>query len=267
MKTRRFVLLVVLGMLGLLLTGCLDVKQEITFKGDNTGHFLFDMGMSQELLSLSQSQGGSSTGNPFESDMSSNPYVTNYTATEYDDSDMHHYMLEMDITDMMAFFNSQDVSNSEDMMFSLTQQPNGNYLFKETLNMSGASSEAGLSGQDMSSDLVATAFAGKFWTLRIKVPNVVNHNGTLDSKTGFLEWKIPMADLMSNTAPTTEMWVEFRPGTDYTKYLPYAIGALVCCVVVVLIVAAVVLIVVLRKKKKAAPAEPPATPTGQNPTP
>lgn len=211
------------------LTGCINVNQAVEINPDGSGSFSMDLGVSESLMAMAEASGQATGEKPsfgMEEDLvSDNPYVAEVHTNEYNEDGYKHYSVEADITDMNAFLSQMSETNESGMTVSLEELDNGNIIFRQNIDIQ----QNGVSSDDSEMDalisgMVANAFQGNHWTVTLKVPNVVETNGTLDDETGVVTWSIPMTDLMNHKPH--ELVAEFRPITLFQTILPYLAASL-----------------------------------------
>lgn len=229
--------LIVSILLAFLLSGCINITQSIEINADGSGKFSMDLGMSEMLLNMGEefdeeSEGGKFSLNEMKEDMeltSDNPYVTNVKVDEYNEEGYKHFSVEADISDMHAFLSDLQAEDNSGIKFTLQQKENGNMHFVQVIDLS-----EGVAGEDISEEemsefsnlMVANAFQGNYWTLTLKLPNVVETNGEWDEETNTVTWSIPMADVLMDQE-MYEMSAEYRPPSSGITPQYYLLGGVV----------------------------------------
>jgi len=206
--------------LALLLAGCINVNQSIEIYEDGSGKFAIDLGMSEMLVNMGEELGeGSGMETSFgeveeEMDLNDeNPYVSNVVTNEFNEDGYKHYFVEADISDMKAFLSEIQEGDESGLNITLEQTEDGNLLFTQIIDMSSGLADEEASDEEVnefSNFMMEGAFQGNYWTLTLKLPNVVETNGELDEESNTVTWSIPMADLVMEQE-TYEMTAEYKP--------------------------------------------------------
>ncbi len=254
MKVKKVLLCLALGAMLLLLSGCFQATEEYWVNTDGSGKMHFEIGVSEALLNMGES-------NPVDGNQlfteqgidNQNPYLKNVKTSENSNNGIHYYIIDADVTDFSKVFEN---STQSGFQVQIDKLPNGNYLFKRTMDLAtmnvGQEASMNPEGMDLSS-LVTAMFADKYWTIRLHADNVVNMNGTQDKEKKLIEWKVPMSQMFGGK-DTIEMTAEIQTGLPFLTYLLIGGGGL-------LVIAAVVIGVLLVKRSRAknqAPPPPPA---------
>lgn len=247
MKRSRFILIALAMMVVLALSGCINFKEELWLNADGSGKFSIDIGMSQSLIDMAKGSGTDPFADFKKEFENKDPLVKNVSSKEYSDKvggqDMKHYVVTMEVTDMVKYMEQQSKSSDGTLKISLKKLENGNYSFTQTLNMGGSGDITG--GVDPKS--LQTFLKDMFWTVVVHVPSVVSADKTAKVSGATVEWAIPIGDVMAATKPI-ELKLEYSPkgGGDFPTWIIFVI---VGVVVVALIVVGVLLI--LRRRKPA----------------
>ncbi|NTV36404.1 MAG: hypothetical protein HGA53_05575, partial [Anaerolineaceae bacterium] len=253
MKKRIFLVFTVIFSV-LVLSACFDMTQEYTINPDGTGKFMFDQGISNSIAQM-----GGDTATLFsdlqkvDQEISANEGFKNVKSEQYTKDDMTRFKVTGEFLSLEALtttFNSMNTGTP----VTFKKLENGNYAYQQTISPSslGTDSLGGSSSDPNSAEMLKSMFKDKFWTVRFTVPKIVNTNGKVQGASNTVEWKIPLADLMSGTEPI-EMNLEFSlvggGGSNSVLFILIGVGvALIALIVVVLIVA---------RNKKPQPAYPP----------
>jgi len=231
------------------ITGCINVNQAIEIESDGSGSFSMDLGVSESLMAMAEASGQATGEEPsfgMEKELvSDSPYVGEVHTKEYNEDGYKHYAVDADITDMKAFFSQMSDTNESGMSVSLVELDNGNLLFRQNIDVQ----QNGVSSDDSELDtimsgMVANAFQGNYWTVTLKVPNLVDTNGKLDDETGVITWSIPMTELMNHKP--RELTAEFRPTTLFQTILPYLAVLLAAGI----LIAAALLLIARRRRSQ-----------------
>ncbi len=260
MKINKAFLCLVLGAMLLLLSGCFQVTEEYWVNTDGSGKMHFEVGVSEALLSMGES-------NPIDSSQifseqgldSQNPYLKNIKTSENSADGMHFYVLDADITD---FSKVSENGAESGFQIQVEKLANGNYLFKRTMDLAtlnAAQADPSLDmGDENMADLVEAMFSDKYWVIRLHVNNVVNTNGTLDKEKQLVEWKVPLSQLMSGKE-TIEMTAEISMGPSISLYLLIGGGVLLLAIV------GIVVWLFLKKRAQSKDQVPPPPPASIEP--
>ncbi len=263
MKLNKVFLFLVMGAMLLLLTGCFQVTEEYWVNTDGSGKMHFELGVSEALLSMGDS-------NPIDGSQlfteegldAQNPYLKNVKTSENSNNGMHYYVIDADITDFSKVFESATAESG--FQIQVEKLANGNYQFKRTMDLAtmnaGQDASLGLGDDADMTNMVAAMFSDKYWIVRLHVDNVVNTNGTLDKENKLVEWKVPFSQVIGGK-DTIEMTAEISMGSPVLLYVAVGVGILLLIAVVV----GVLLVKRARARNQAPPPppeniEPPAEP-------
>ncbi len=248
MKSKRWIVMIILFSMALLLSGCINIAQEYWINADGTAKVSLDMGVSESLLSMGGS--GGSSGNPLdelktEFDEKTNPLIKNVQSKEYTDKDMRHYAVTFDVTKFDEFIAQQSKEASDTFNITLEKKSNGNVVFKQILKMDN-SSTTGVDPKQLES-----MFKDMYWSVVVHVPAIVSTDGTKKDNTT-VEWKIPMSEVAAGKIDRV-LTVEYNPSGGGAGGLSALIIILVVAAVLI-IAALLVYFLVLKKRKPAAAA-------------
>lgn len=212
-------------------TACLELTQEIWVNADGSGRMSFDVMVPEALLAMAEE---SEDGNPFgenqaaweslKADPSQVPNLRSLDYQEYVEGEFHHFLIELEVDDATRLPETmveleKRTGDEADADEETPQEPEamtppsdmrleplggGKMLFVQTLvsedigDVERGESEEADAAQEA---FLASMFAGKYYTVRLHAPKVNSTNGALDETTRTVEWKIPMADVMSQKVP------------------------------------------------------------------
>lgn len=251
MKTTR--VLVISFLLLVLLSGCVDITQELTINSDGSGSISIDQGISKSVLDMGGDQGSVFNDlKKLETDLRADSTFKNIRVEEYTQDEMVHYKLSADFTNLDAMIKAFGQANLGTPV-SLEKLDNGNYRFRQEISPANLGGESMNANDQASKEMVKSLFKDRFWTLRITVPNIVSTNGQRNGNQ--VEWKIPLADLMtSSEASVMELEFSLKSGVNnLALYLLIGGG-------IFLLAALVLLIVILTRKKQPQGYYPPSPP-------
>lgn len=227
------------------LTGCVNVAQEIELNPDLSGKLTFDIAVSETVDTVAAQQVKDLIAlfdTMSKLDIKETSLTNTFTTDEYTRDGNKHYVYTLGTNNLQVYLAVLQTSLSKaGIAMSIEKLDNRNLLFKQTIDMSKADTIA------IPKLLLDPTLKGYEWTLRMKVPNVVQTNGAYDAATETVTWRVPMAEIYGNQV--IEMTVEFKQPFKM-EYLYLIGGALLALLV------AVVVVLVLRRKKKAS-LEPP----------
>mgnify|MGYP001358384076 CR=1 FL=1 len=251
MKTIR--VLAVALLLAALLAGCVDITQELVIRADGSGSISIDQGIAQSVFEMGGDQGSVFNDlKNLQAELSADTMFQNIRVDEYTQDEMVHFKLSADFTSLEAMIKAFEQANLGTPV-TLEKLDNGNYRFSQVISPNNLGGESFNTEDQASMEMVKSLFQDRYWTLRIDVPRIVSTNG--QRKGNQVEWKIPLADLMTSTE-AYEMNLEFSlQGGSNSLALYLLIGG-----GVLLLAALVALIIILTRKKSAAQPYPPAPP-------
>ncbi len=267
---RRIWVLAGFVLLTMILSGCMNVREEVWINADNTARMAVDYGLSEEMMK--SLEGFASTPAPGEPTPTPDPsmqnpaeesfkefresaYITDFKTREYVDEKekMRHFVAEFTVTDFKAFVeernkrSASNKSNSSQVFYKLEELDNGNMRYTQTFEAQKETSPM---------QIPASVFSGMYYDLVVHVPKVVDSNGKVESNT--VTWHMEMGELISNKQDIV-CTVEYSKASGLLG-LPWWVGvvaAVVCCLGLVVIVA-IVVVVVMKRNKKPTAAPPPA---------
>lgn len=216
------------------LTGCFDLLQEIWVAPDGSARMVLDVSLPKGVLQLAGRD-------PFikmredakktEEDLKKDPSVKKFEFRDYEEGDVHHLVYELEVTDATKLGDLQKRATADaakdakkgpgdSMTFHFEKGAGGKLLFVQRLGKGGAAgADAGAeeSGADQAAkqfgkQMAMAMFAGHYVTVRVHGPAIADTNGTLNDKKDTAEWKIPVAELMSEDAPPHELRAEINVG-------------------------------------------------------
>ena len=250
MKTIR-VLLVSL-ILTVFLAGCVDITQELMIRADGSGSISIDQGISQSVLEMGGDQGSVFNDlKTLQAELTADTMFQNIRVEEYTQDEMVHFKLSADFSSLEAMIKAFEQANLGTPV-TLEKMDNGNYRFSQVISPTNLGGESFNTEDQASMDMVKSLFKDRYWTLRIEVPRVITTNGQRNGNQ--VEWKIPLADLMTSTQ-AYEMNLEFSlQGGNNGLALYLLIGG------GVLLLGALVALLIIVTRKKNPPVSYPPTP-------
>ncbi len=220
----RYLILPLLA--ALLCAGCMEYTQEIVVNPDGSGSSTVDFAMSTSLFALAQQAGNDEPGadqrdplaetrekfSAMRDRLAAHPAVRRADYREYTAGDMQHFAVSIDLTDitrlsdLQEFLNEGGIGNGPDegrnrSQLSLTAQENG-LRFRYLMELVPDGEENGTGeNAEMGRAMLASAFARKYFTVRVRGPQVhvpaaalANSSPAADGSS--VEWRIPMTELL-----------------------------------------------------------------------
>lgn len=232
MKLNKAFLILVLGAMLLLLSGCFSLTEDYWVNVDGTGKMHYEIGLSEAIIQMAGENNPIDTSQIFAQQGvdSQNPGLKNIKMSENSANDMHYYIIDADITDFgQAFADSAKAG----FKIQVEKLPNGNYAFKRTMDFATLMADQG-AGVDLNDpqmrSLFGSMFTDKYWIIRLHADNVVNTNGNWDSGKKYVEWKLPFSQVMSSAEPI-EMTAEISTRPSISLYLLIGGGVLLLAIV------------------------------------
>ncbi len=221
MNVTRGLLLFILSIVS---TGCLELTQEVWVNGDGSGRMRLDIALPQGLLEMAAEAEG---GNPLAENLEEYerlkahpeeiPNLRSVDHSEYVDGEFHHFVIELEVDDVTALPETmaqlqkrtavgEEQAEKADELASqhemrLERVGRGRMVFVQSLVDDSQMTEA--PGPDMKEldasgkAFLASMFAGKHFTVRLHAPKVTSTNGVVDETARTIEWKIPLTELMA----------------------------------------------------------------------
>ncbi len=134
---------------------------------------------------------------------------------------------------------------------TLEKLDNGNVRFHQVIDMSNATADASEEGASLEMGMLSAVLSDQYWVVRLHTPNIVETNGEWDKETKTVEWKIPMAQLLSSNSPT-ELTAEFKIGSEFPWFI---VGVVAAAIVVVSFIGIGIAFFIWRRRKPASAGE------------
>jgi hypothetical protein len=212
-----------LALLLVVSTGCIDLREEVRVHADGTAVYTVDMAMPEMFMGFAAAAGdsASSPGEALWGPVSGGSAADSTRTREFVEGDMHHFEMERDLRGLeqlaaLAMADSAGEGMAGRIMpgFRVTRLDGNRVrlvreLSRDSTNQIGAGSELGegLAGMATGVDPEAAArtmFAGRSYVLRLHAPRIESANGTHSADRTTVEWRAPMAALMSDSVATFE---------------------------------------------------------------
>ena len=211
-------------------TGCFSMTQEIWINPDGTGRILFDVGFSDELLSMAKGSGEDPAASlrtdmeKTKKEMAADPTVSSVETSERSEGGMRHFVMDVHLRQMSGMKSMKglggphgETARTNDIR--VEELPNGNLLFagRYEVPQNTQLDELTREGDDPSRDamtrgMMGAFFADKYFTVRLHAPRIVSANGTLDAERRTVEWKTPVVQVIAPGAALPDMRAEIDLG-------------------------------------------------------
>lgn len=240
MRTKICLTVIMIGLLALGLTGCVDVAQTVEINPDSSGKLSFDISVSETLDAVGAEQVKTILAlldTLSNLDIPDTALDNTFTRDEYVKAGNKHYVYQLETNNLQAFLAALQPSLSKaGVTMQIDKLDNRNLLFKQTIGMAKSDT------LPLPKELLGSALKGYNWTLLVKVRDVVQTNGQYDQAAQTVTWTMPIADVYAQQAIV--MTVEYKQPFNWT--LIYILGGALAA-----LLAAVIVVMILRKKKKA----------------
>ena len=254
-----------IALLTFLITGCIDIKQDIWINEDGSGKLVFDVGLTKQFKSM-MNMGNAFEGLDLESEEGAEPeaagvnpfsdpgkaieelekseHVTSAKFEESSDGKFERtiYTIELsDITKVGEVMGSsslgegvKELGSSDEDELSIKKTDSGTFELSAVMQ---GDKEEGVDPSGAELGMLQEMFKDAGMTIRVHAP-AISHNGK--KKRGAIEWKMTLADL--SAGKRLEAKGEFKGGasSDNTLLIILVLGAVVLLGIIVL----------SRKKKK-----------------
>lgn len=246
MKIRRVLIIAGLMLMVFVLSGCLNITQEVWVNPDGSGKIKIDMGLGEVFFQM----GGDEASNPLtemKTDFEAQSGTKNLKVSEYTDdkAQMRHLVIEFETDNIQQYLLNNASQSSMGAPMTLEKLANGNYLLKQTISNPDPSSAGGEVDQQ-TKDMMVEYFKDMYWKIIVHVPSVISTTGSQSGQT--VEWKVPMADLfLENKVVDVSLEYSLTPAPSTGWVLYVVIGA------VVVVLAIIVIVLLSRRKKQPAP--------------
>jgi hypothetical protein len=263
MKHKGLFTILTLAMFAILLTGCVNIRQEIWVNADYTGKVSLEMSISEALITAANAIDGTigtslDPRTQADQDFGANQFVQNYAYQDYSDGTNHFFTTTFEIIDFKAFL---ETVNNDLVDITLSELENGNLGYSQMLVYN-----TGVEEFTTSSDILkkayeaakASAMKSTTWQVILHLPNVVSTNGTQSENVEGILWSYPMSTVASANPPL-ELKAEYRKPVIPTSisgaaWFPWAIGGV--CLLIVGVVLILILSTAARKRKQATGSAP-----------
>jgi hypothetical protein len=185
MKSSRKIILAFLVLNFVLLTGCVNLVQDVTVHEDGSGSLRFAIGV--EASAYSQFQGTIPDGFQLEdlfSNLALNENITDVKQTQYEAGNRTWDEIELQVRDMAQLF--ADDRTIGPLIFSISLDEGG-YIFEQSLDL--AQSNLAIPGVNL------LDLSGAGYSVRLIAPQIVSTNG-IQEGAGVSLWEIPLSDLL-----------------------------------------------------------------------
>lgn len=186
MKKTRLLLLISAAFSLLLLSGCVDLVQEITVEEDGSGSVRFAIGV--ESASYPEFQLAIPENLELENLLSSliqDENVTNVIQDQYEVGGRTWDSITLDVADLSAVFEAgQEIGP---LTITLNEEEDGLYVYQQTINI--ADSNMNIPGINL------LDLAGTGYTIRLFTPQIVDTNG-VHRAAGLSTWSVSPNDLL-----------------------------------------------------------------------
>lgn len=261
-RIKRFLTAVYFFVFSGILSGCIDVMQEIWIDADGGGRCSFQLAIPETIVKLS---GKNSFAEMLkQANESSNEEVEIITASDTVIDDRHYYNYHIktkDINDCLV--------QEGDITIDLAQLESGKTSFNQTLYIPenqittftrnlAEKTETFEGVTELNQAILSSMLKDHYWNVVLHVPGeITSTNGDYDSKTNRTLWRIPMNNIYGLKAKPVYLKLEYLPPgqsrtlTDLLRMgevPPLLIGGFI--VVSFLLLSLVVLFVIVMKKSK-----------------
>lgn len=234
--------MILLAGVSLLLSGCVDLVQEITVRGDGSGSLRFALGVDQEAFPVVMER--IPEGLLLENVLSAliqDENIVDVNQENYEDGGQSWDVLTLEVENFSALL--AEVRRIGPLMMSL-KSDEANYTFEQVIDLKNSPlSIPGINLMDLTS-------AG--YTVRLVVPQIVDTNG-LQTEAGVSVWKVPLRNLLQDgerIVLQADYVLEPFEGTfiPWETFFPYVVGGFLAAGVIVIL--AVVIVNTTRKGEK-----------------
>lgn len=209
------------------LSGCLDLLEEIWVNPDGSARMVKEVVIPKMVLQIA-GQGAVNqlreNAKQVEATLKKDPEVTKYTFRDYQDSAGQHLAYELEVKhaqklgeiDRKAMAEAAPKQTGMGEGLGLQLRPKrfgGGYEFIQTLSKGTPGLDGGEAQEnDFGQQLAQTLLSGHYVTVRVHAPTIGDTNGLVNAEKNTVEWKIPLADLASNTPRVPELRAELVTG-------------------------------------------------------
>lgn len=215
------------------LSGCFDLLQEIWVAADGSARLRLEVALPKSVLHLAGQgaltklrEDAKKTG----AELKDDPVVKAFSFKDHVEGDVQHLVYELEVTDatklgalqQRVWASAANEKEGEGMTFRFEKGTGGALRFVQRVGKDaqradgGAGAEPGSvadrAARELGRKMAGAMFEGRFVTVRVHGPAIGETNGALNEKKDTVEWRLPMAELMSDGAPLQELRAEIETG-------------------------------------------------------
>ncbi|MEW6195809.1 MAG: hypothetical protein AB1521_11705 [Bacteroidota bacterium] len=236
----NFLLLIVIS---LLLSGCLEYDEKMKLNSNFSGELTFAIGISEELYNL----GGESPElknfdeNKMKESYSNKKGIKFISSRSYSEGGNKWMEIKISFDTIEDLLNSTTDSTQKGMIgeISISEDKDGNFVYSR--NVFGNETEQDSSADEMSQSMMDMMFGKYQWKFELGLPSkIISSNAkseNVDNDKNIVKWTFPLSSLSTKQLMT----VTFE-NPNKISFVNYIIGF------IVLIIAAAVFILLLRRK-------------------
>jgi hypothetical protein len=206
--------------------GCISVEEEVDLRPDGTVKYAADFTLPEMFIAglsdMAETSGGKSLADEWVKGDSTKGDSTRHR--EFAEGRDHHFVSERDFASLehLAVLSARaaatpDSARKEDMSpemplggIEVTRLDARRVRLRRVLE--SPSAKAGPGGEDDSTNAGAKRmFAGHFYVFRLRAPAIESANGVIAADRKSVEWRVPMNDLMGDSAAVPEAVLVHEP--------------------------------------------------------
>ena len=230
---RKFFFALILG--ALLLTGCMDVNQQLWINSDGSGRMVLDIGITESGFSKAQSGTEAliyinMTLDKYQESLKKNALVKNLVTRQYSQEEIQHRVIEFDVTDFETYF--EGVQKYDDpFTVRLETLENGEFRFTEKIIPGGAEwleYYYDYFNFRPNPSQLDTLFSNQGWRVQLFAPKIISSNGVIDPQTGATTWEVPLEEIIKlKEGKSLNAIYQTTESTLSKPWFPYALGIVV----------------------------------------
>ena len=230
---RKFFFALVMGVF--LLTGCIDVDQQLWINRDGSGRMVLDIGITESEFTNAQ-RGTEAliyidkTLGKYQESLKKNSLVKNLVTKQYAQGDVQHRVIEFDVTDFETYF--EGVQKYDDpFTIRLETLENGEFRFTEKIIPGGSewlNYYYDYFNFRPNPSQLDSLFSSHAWRVQLFAPPIVSSNGVSNPQNGATTWELPLQEIYKlEEAKSLTANYQTTESTLSKPWFPYALGIVV----------------------------------------
>lgn len=220
-------------MLCLPLAGCLDVNQEVWVYEDGRGRMKTELGLHEQFMRMRGEMTDESACDRFfvkKQQLEKGQGVESVGSSTYKEGGVFYCVMDIRVNDFTRLVDLQRESlkenaieaNKDDFQteFTLKLLDNGNGFFRKHIrNQSADPGKHKLEShtEQLSNLLMGQLMTGRYWTVYLHTPKIIEANGRLSEDNKTVSWRVPLYDLLTDEQYAFDMQATFEVNVPWYR--------------------------------------------------